>query len=171
VAVRLGKRLNDDSELLTFGGGLRWSMLTFDFAIALADIVSDIQVQPFFSLSYSLGPAAEEILKVKAPSSRPNVIIEKPVEVKGIAPVPAPTPAAKDADSASAKPASSPAPAAQPPAAAPAGAPQDSIPAAGAGPAGEKSGTPAEAKPGDQTGKSPQSDSVQTKHPAAPVSQ
>jgi hypothetical protein len=161
VAVRLGKRLNDDSELLTFGGGLHWSMLSFDFAIALANIVSDIQVQPFFSLSYSLKPASGEIPKVKAPAAPSNVIIEKPVEVQGVAPVAPPVPASKGADSATAQPAA-PSAATQPPL--PVAAPQDSIPAAK-----DNAGNPAESKPVDQTGKSGQADSVQTKQPDAPV--
>jgi hypothetical protein len=81
VAVRLGKRLNYDSELFTFGAGLRWSMLTFDMAFVLARLVTDIQVQPFFGLTYALRPTAQDIAKVKH-STTSRVIIDKPAEIK-----------------------------------------------------------------------------------------
>jgi hypothetical protein len=80
VAVRLGKRINDESELLTFGAGLHWSVLTFDLAVVLASYVTDVQVQPFFSLSYALGPATRRTPKVKEPVLAPKTIIEKPAE-------------------------------------------------------------------------------------------
>jgi hypothetical protein len=90
VAVRLGKRFFDDAELMTFGAGLHWSMLTFDFAIALATLVSDVQVEPFFSLSYAL-----ESPKVKTPPAATKITIEKPLEIKSVpAPAAKPSPAA-----------------------------------------------------------------------------
>jgi hypothetical protein len=164
VAVRLGKRINDDSELLTFGAGLHWSMLTFDFAIVLASIVSDVQVEPFFSLSYALGPSVREIPKVKASSQAPKVIIEKPVEIKSVpsatTPVQnAPASASPSPDTAAARTIT---PAAQSPA--PAAVPPDSM----ALQIPEKTGKPAESKPVEQPGKSAQADSLQSKQPAAP---
>jgi opacity protein-like surface antigen len=152
VAVRIGKRLNYDAELLTFGAGVHWSVLTFDLAIVLAQIVSDVQVQPFFSLTYSLRPAVRELPNVKTPASVP-VIIEKPVEVKS-----APAPASPVADTAAAQ---SIAPVKAP---GPASAPQDT-----AAPVPENQGRRTEPNPVEQIGNSPQADSLQTKPPAPPA--
>jgi hypothetical protein len=151
VAVRLGKRLNYDTELMTFGAGLHWSMLTFDLAVVLANFVSDVQVQPFFSLSYSLGTPTREMPKVKAPAP---VIFEKPAEVKS-------TPPATPVQSAPA-----PDTAVTPstvPVQHPAAAPSDSII-----PVPDQPDKNATQKSAEQSGKSAQADSIQTIQPVAP---
>ena len=152
VAVRLGKRLNDDSELLTFGAGLHWSMMTFDLAVVLASFVSDVQVQPFFSLSYAIGPAFHEMPKVKTPAPAP-IIFEKPAETK-TAPAPVQSPPAADT-------AVTPSTA---PVQHPAAAPSDSII-----PVLDQPDKNATQKSAEQSGKSAQADSVHTIQPVAPV--
>lgn len=156
VAIRAGKRLNDDSQLFTFGAGLHWSMLSFDLAITLASIVSDVQVEPFFSLTYALGKA------VKAPSKAP-VIMEKPVEIKSVL---APEPKAPATANSTSRPDTAAATPIAPPVKAPAAdtVPQDSTGSVAKG----KEGQTVEPKPVEPQLKSPQADSVQTKQPDAP---
>jgi hypothetical protein len=157
VAVRLGKRFNEDSDLLAFGAGLHWSMLTFDLAFACKNYINSFEIQPFFSLTYALAPAVRDIPQVKAPVSESKTIIEKPAEKKLVPAAPqqpAPVPASVGTDTAAAAPSIVPEKAP---------VPQDSI-----APVLEKTAAPAESKPVEPAGKNAQSDSVQTKQPVAP---
>jgi hypothetical protein len=84
VAVRLGKRLNYDTELLTCGAGLSWSVISFDLAFAFKNYAGSFEADPFFSLTYTLGAQSGNVPKIKAPVPQPSSL-EKPA-------VPAPLP-------------------------------------------------------------------------------
>jgi hypothetical protein len=115
VAVRLGKRFNDESGVFTFGAGLRWSMLTFDLAFALVKLVTDYEVQPYFGLTYGIphdgARPARDVSKVKHAALPGPGIIEKPAQAVT---APLPKPAAPVADSLTASPAQSASPIAAP---------------------------------------------------------
>jgi hypothetical protein len=57
VALRLGKRFNDDVNVFTCGAGLRLNALTFDLSFAFENIGGDkpdVEAWPFLSITYSL---------------------------------------------------------------------------------------------------------------------
>jgi hypothetical protein len=89
VALRVGKRFNYETELFSFGGGLRFAMLSFDLAFTLTSLVSDLEVDPYLSLTYTLTPPRQPAAKPRKSSSQP-IIIQQPAEVKGAAPLTAP---------------------------------------------------------------------------------
>jgi hypothetical protein len=54
VAVRLGKRINFETEVINFGAGLRFQPLTFDMAFVVTSLQGDIEVKPMFGLTYAI---------------------------------------------------------------------------------------------------------------------
>ncbi len=89
VALRVGKRFNYETVLFSFGGGLRFAMLSFDLAFTLTSLVSDLEVDPYLSLTYTLVPPKQPAAKPRRSSTQP-IIIQQPAEVKGTAPQPVP---------------------------------------------------------------------------------
>jgi hypothetical protein len=57
VAVRLGKRINFETEVINFGAGLRFKPLTFDMAFVITQLSGDIEVKPMFGLTYAIAAA------------------------------------------------------------------------------------------------------------------
>ena len=57
VAVRLGKRINFETEVINFGAGLRFQPLTFDMAFVISQLQGDIEVKPMFGLTYAIAAA------------------------------------------------------------------------------------------------------------------
>jgi hypothetical protein len=55
VALRLGKRINFETEVVNFGAGLRFRPLNFDMAFVVSQFQGDIEVKPMFGLTYALG--------------------------------------------------------------------------------------------------------------------
>jgi hypothetical protein len=81
VALRLGKRFNYETELLTFGAALRYSMIAFDVAFSVSSLVGDVDFNPYLSLSYTLpfvkkaasvAPQAKDANAAPQPSSAPT---------------------------------------------------------------------------------------------------
>jgi hypothetical protein len=54
IALRMGKRFNYETEIISFGAGLNYAMLNFDIAFTITSLVSDVDFNPSFSLVYSL---------------------------------------------------------------------------------------------------------------------
>jgi len=57
VALRVGKRINFETEVVNFGAGLRLSPLTFDMAFVVTQFQGDVEIKPTFGLTYALGAA------------------------------------------------------------------------------------------------------------------
>ena len=57
VAVRLGKRINFETEVINFGAGLRFQPLTFDMAFVVSQLKDDVEVKPMFGLTYAIASA------------------------------------------------------------------------------------------------------------------
>ncbi len=93
IAVRIGKRFSDETNVLTFGAGFKFAMLSFDMACAVTSLVSDIEFDPYFALTYNLAlpagnsPARSSSVR-QPPATKP--IIMPPANVK---PMPATAPA------------------------------------------------------------------------------
>jgi hypothetical protein len=83
VALRLGKRFNFETEVVSFGGGFRFRPLSFDMSFVITKLYRDIEVKPGFGLTYSPAP--------KQPAK--TVITAPAVEVKPLNPEPSPLPA------------------------------------------------------------------------------
>ncbi|HUI91673.1 MAG TPA: hypothetical protein VLX68_05420 [Chitinivibrionales bacterium] len=87
VAIRIGKRFNYETEIINFGAALRFAMLTLDMAFVVSSLVTDVDFNPSFALTYSL------------PEPKPVAHVNKPVPAVQNAPpeqkaAPAPVPAA-----------------------------------------------------------------------------
>jgi hypothetical protein len=54
IALRLGKRINFQTEIINFGAGFHLAPLSFDFAVVVSNLQNDIEYRPMFSLTYSL---------------------------------------------------------------------------------------------------------------------
>ena len=57
MAVRLGKRINFETEVINFGAGLRFQPLTFDMAFVVSQLQGDVEVKPMFGLTYAIAQA------------------------------------------------------------------------------------------------------------------
>ena len=56
VALRLGKRINFETELINFGLGFRFRPLSFDMSFVIAKLYQDVEVKPAFGLTYTPSP-------------------------------------------------------------------------------------------------------------------
>jgi hypothetical protein len=75
ISVRLGKRFNDETNVVTFGAGVKFAMLSFDMACAITSLVSDIEFDPYLALTYNLAPPAKkQVSGRQAPSVKPLVM-------------------------------------------------------------------------------------------------
>jgi hypothetical protein len=81
IAVRLGKRFNWDTDVLSFGAGLRFAMLSFDMSCDVTSLVTDIEFNPYFALTYTLPPPTAKSASVKKAGSKAPVT-GLPAEVK-----------------------------------------------------------------------------------------
>jgi hypothetical protein len=59
VAVRLGKRINFETEVINFGAGLRFQPLTFDMAFVVSQLERDVEVKPMFGLTYAIASSPQ----------------------------------------------------------------------------------------------------------------
>jgi hypothetical protein len=85
IALRIGKRFNYDTDVLSVGAGLRFAMLSFDMACAVTSLVSDIEFNPYFALTYTLAPQKQASVKKAAAARQPATtkpLEMQPVEVK-----------------------------------------------------------------------------------------
>jgi hypothetical protein len=82
VALRVGKRINFETEIINFGGGFRFRPLSFDMSFVIAKLYRDIEVKPGFGLTYSPEP--------KRPAK--TVITAPAIEVKPLKPEPSSLP-------------------------------------------------------------------------------
>jgi hypothetical protein len=92
VALRIGKRFNYETEIITFGAALRYAMLSFDMAFVVSSLVSDVDFNPSFSLTYTLPQPRPPVAHVNKPAPAVN---RAPQEQKA-APAPAPAAPAPD---------------------------------------------------------------------------
>jgi hypothetical protein len=92
VAVRLGKRFNYETEILSFGAALRYAMISLDMAFVVSSLVSDVDFNPSFALTYNLPQPRPAVAHVNKPSPAP---VLAPQEQKA-APAPARTAPAAD---------------------------------------------------------------------------
>jgi hypothetical protein len=87
VTLRLGKRINFDTEVMAFGAGFRFRPLSFDMSFVISKLYEDVEVKPAFGLTYTpvakpkqktviTAPAAE--VKPLAPPQEQPKIEEKP---------------------------------------------------------------------------------------------
>lgn len=71
LALRMGKRINHDTELLGFGMGLSAGPLAFDLGFSLPKLVSDVELKWLAGLTYRLragGPGKKKQTKSEAAS-------------------------------------------------------------------------------------------------------
>ncbi|MGB7567196.1 MAG: hypothetical protein WBM07_05015 [Chitinivibrionales bacterium] len=68
VAVRVGKRLNFETEIINFGAGLRFQPLTFDMAFVVTQLQGDVEVKPMFGLTYAITAVPKPATKLVMPS-------------------------------------------------------------------------------------------------------
>jgi hypothetical protein len=92
VALRIGKRFNYETEVITFGAALRYAMLSLDMAFVASSQVSDVDFNPSFSLTYTLPQPKPAVAHVNKPAPAPAVS-PAPQEQKA-SPAPMPAPAA-----------------------------------------------------------------------------
>jgi hypothetical protein len=92
VALRIGKRFNYETEIITFGAALRYAMLSFDMAFVVSSLVSDVDFNPSFSLTYTLPQPRPPVAHVNKSAPAVN---RAPQEQKA-APAPAPATPAPD---------------------------------------------------------------------------
>ena len=92
VALRIGKRFNYETEIITFGAALRYAMLSFDMAFVVSSLVSDVDFNPSFSLTYTLPQPKPPVAHVNKPAP---AVKGAPQEQKA-APAPAPATPAPD---------------------------------------------------------------------------
>ncbi len=82
IAVRIGKRFNWETDVLSFGAGLRFAMLSFDMSCDVTSLVSDIEFNPYFALTYTLPPPRPKAASVKNSPQKPPAAVppagEKP---------------------------------------------------------------------------------------------
>jgi hypothetical protein len=75
VALRMGKRINFETEIINFGVGFRFQPISFDMSFIIAKLYQDVEVKPAFGLTYT-----------PAPKNKSRTIITAPaVEVKPLA--------------------------------------------------------------------------------------
>lgn len=75
ISVRLGKRFNDETNVVNFGAGVKFAMLSFDMACAITSLVSDIEFDPYLALTYNLAPPVKKQASVRqAPPVKPLVM-------------------------------------------------------------------------------------------------
>ena len=67
VAVRVGKRLNFETEIINFGAGLRFQPLTFDMAFVITQLQGDVEVKPMFGLTYAIAAVPKPATKLVMP--------------------------------------------------------------------------------------------------------
>jgi hypothetical protein len=109
VALRIGKRFNYETEVVTFGAALRYAMLSLDMAFVVSSLVSDVDFNPSFSLTYALPQPRPEVAHVNKPGPAPAV--NRPPQEQKAAPAPAAAVAPDTLVSPAKKPAETPAPA------------------------------------------------------------
>jgi hypothetical protein len=81
IALRIGKRFNYDTDVLSVGAGLRFAMLSFDMACAVTSLVSDIEFNPYFALTYTLVPPKQASVKKTSAAAR-QPATAKPLEMQ-----------------------------------------------------------------------------------------
>jgi hypothetical protein len=90
IALRLGKRLNFETELINFGGGIRFNPLQFDMSFVISKLYTDIEVQPMFQLTYTVA-SSRPIKETPAINVSPDRLKQDnsppPKELPGILPV------------------------------------------------------------------------------------
>jgi hypothetical protein len=79
VALRLGKRFNYETDIIQMGIGLRYAMLSCDAAVVFSQIVNDLEMKPFVSVTYTLPVKKAEFAPAKKPVIEKPSIREKPV--------------------------------------------------------------------------------------------
>jgi hypothetical protein len=90
IAVRLGKRFNWETDVLSFGAGLRFAMLSFDMSCDVTSLVTDIEFNPYFALTYTLPPSKPKPPSVKKAGPKPPAAGLPAEEMRPQGPPPAP---------------------------------------------------------------------------------
>jgi hypothetical protein len=104
VALRLGKRINFETELINFGLGFRFRPLSFDMSFIIAKLYeNDVEVKPAFGLTYTPAPRNKSKTVITAPA----------LEVKPLSP-PAEPPSSEPPQKDSSPPSPNPHPPSQP---------------------------------------------------------
>jgi|WetSurMetagenome_2_1015567.scaffolds.fasta_scaffold00026_16 hypothetical protein len=85
IALRLGKRFNYETDVISFGAGLRFAMLTFDMSCDVSSWVSSVDFNPYFALTYTL-PQQRQVASVKKTAAKPAPVPppeeRQPLEVR-----------------------------------------------------------------------------------------
>lgn len=84
LAIRIGKRLNHDTELFSCGLGLSASPLNFDIGFTIPKLISDVELKWRFRISYLLGEkksakAPTDVSAPPKPESQPDIVNDQPV--------------------------------------------------------------------------------------------
>jgi hypothetical protein len=69
IAVRMGKRINFETEVVNFGAGFRFRPLSFDMSFIIAKLFEDIEVKPAFGLTYTPGSRNNSRKVIMAPAA------------------------------------------------------------------------------------------------------
>jgi hypothetical protein len=99
VGLRIGKRFNYETEVITFGAALRYAMLSFDMAFVVSSLVNDVDFNPSFSLTYTLPQPKPAVAHVNKPAPVPAsgpAIQEQKAAPAPAAPAQKPAPAQAD---------------------------------------------------------------------------
>jgi hypothetical protein len=75
IAVRIGKRFNYETDVFSFGAGLRFAMLSFDMSCDVTSLVTDIEFNPYFALTYTLPPPKPKAASVKKSPPKPPAAV------------------------------------------------------------------------------------------------
>ena len=69
VAIRMGKRINFETEIINFGAGFRFRPMSFDMSFVIAKLYEDIEVKPTFGLTYTPAPKKKPKTIITAPAA------------------------------------------------------------------------------------------------------
>jgi hypothetical protein len=89
IAIRAGKRINFETEVINFGAGVKFNPLIFDMSFVITKLDKDIEVQPMFQLTYTVTSRSEHTesaviraptLEIKSADTIPSQKINSPAE-------------------------------------------------------------------------------------------
>ncbi|HAJ80101.1 MAG TPA: hypothetical protein DCO75_10050, partial [Fibrobacteres bacterium] len=87
AAIRVGKRINFETEIISFGAALRFNPLTMDMSFVITDLEGDVEVKPTIALTYmpSLSHKNKEL--DKTPANQINIVPLSPAMEKSQKPI------------------------------------------------------------------------------------
>jgi hypothetical protein len=87
AAIRVGKRINFETEIINFGAALRFNPLTMDMSFVITNLEGDVEVKPTIALTYmpSLSHKNKEL--DKTPANQINIVPPSPAMEKSQKPI------------------------------------------------------------------------------------